>query len=185
MFAFMVNDDRRIDEPGNPGGLSRGFFVGNWEVPGQSWYLMTFLYRAVCGNHIVWDVSGVTEIRIRHVGQNDRRAFEQIRATVTKYADATAGATEAAIRTSRTVELGPDKDAVLDRLFGLNRTLGLSRDTLDAAYQLAERHADTDGSPRSPWGMAQGLTRLSQRTPYGDKRVTIDRAAGKVLSMAF
>ena len=52
-------------------------------------------------------------------------------------------------------------------------------------YELAIEHETTDGDPRTAWGMANGLTRLSQSLPYADERVALDRAAGKVLEMAF
>ena len=39
--------------------------------------------------------------------------------------------------------------------------------------------------PRTAWGMAQGATRLSQQEINADHRVALDRAAGKVLEVAF
>jgi len=35
------------------------------------------------------------------------------------------------------------------------------------------------------WGFVQGATRYSQTIPYQDQRIAIDRAAAKVLDMAF
>jgi hypothetical protein len=61
--------------------------------------------------------------------------------------------------------------------------LGCSRKTLESAYYMAERHEDTDGNPHTPWGMAQGLTRVSQELEYADARTKVDRAAGKVLEV--
>ena len=37
-------------------------------------------------------------------------------------------------------------------------------------------------NPRSVWGYVQGLTRLSQRTPWQDGRFTLDRAASRLLT---
>ena len=78
MFVFMVNNDKRISEPGNPDGLARGFFVSNSEVGAASFVLTRFLYRHVCGNHIVWGASQVSEVRIKHIGTADDRAFSHI-----------------------------------------------------------------------------------------------------------
>jgi hypothetical protein len=47
------------------------------------------------------------------------------------------------------------------------------------AYTLAE---EFETNPRSVWGYVQGLTRLSQRTPWQDGRFTLDRAAGRLLT---
>lgn len=184
MFAFMVNNERRISEPGNPDGLARGFFVGNSEVGASAWYLIRFLYRHVCGNHIVWGAKQVNEIRIKHVGQADDKAFAEIRGELIKYADDSANEEEARIRTAANFVLGQTKDQVLDRLFGI-RNLGVSRKTLDAAYEVTVKEEPAEVNPNSAWGIAQGLTRLSQETPFADERVAADRAAGKVLSIAF
>jgi hypothetical protein len=44
---------------------------------------------------------------------------------------------------------------------------------------LAEEH---ESNPRSIWGYVQGLTRLSQRTPWQDGRYALDRAASRLLT---
>lgn len=182
LFAFMVNNDRRISEPGNPDGLARGFFVSNSEVGAASFSITRFLYRHVCGNHIVWGASQVKEFRIRHIGTADDRAFAEIKGQLLEYAEDSAADDEARIRTAVGFTLGATKDEVLDRLFGI-KGLGITRADLDDAYDLTVEHEEI--SPRTAWGMAQGLTRLSQQTPYVDARVAADRAAGKVLAIAF
>src|SRR5262249_54600410 len=67
MFAFLVNEEYRIDD-GTDGGLSRGVFVSNSEVGAGALRLTCFLYRHVCGNHIVWGAEHVFEVVARHVG---------------------------------------------------------------------------------------------------------------------
>jgi hypothetical protein len=47
------------------------------------------------------------------------------------------------------------------------------------AYALAEQY---ETNPRSIWGYVQGLTRLSQRTPWQDGRFAPDRAASRLLT---
>jgi hypothetical protein len=184
MFAFLINESRVIAEPGNPSGLARGFFVWNQEVPGVSFGVMTFYYRNVCGNHIVWGAENVHEIRIRHVGQADERAFNELSVELVKYADRSASEDEARITRARAHSLGATKDEVLDAVLGL-KIAGLTRTLLTEAYELTEENVDTDGSPRTAWGLAQGLTRISQKTPFADERVKLDRAAGKVIEIAF
>lgn len=183
MFVFMVNDDRRISEPGNPDGLARGFFVSNSEVGAASFKILRFLYRNVCGNHIVWGAQQVNELSIKHIGSADDKAFNEITVQLRKYADDSAGEEEARIKKAATFVLGATKDEVLDRLFGIKK-IGIGRATLNAAYDLTDK-IEIDGNPRTAWGMAQGLTRISQESPYADERVAADRAAGRVLSIAF
>ena len=58
---------------------------------------------------------------------------------------------------------------------------GFGKRKIEESFAFAEKYAGTDGSPRSPWGMANGVTRLSQITPYADARNNLDMAAGKIL----
>lgn len=184
MFVFMVNNDRRISEPGNPDGLARGFFVSNSEVGAASFAITRFLYRHVCGNHIVWGAKQVSELRIKHIGEANDRAFAEISGQLTKYANDSASDDEARIVRAADFVIGATKDEVLDRLFSI-KSIGISRVALNKAYDLTVEHEPTAVNPRSAWGMAQGLTRLAQETPYADERLVADRAAGRVLSIAF
>ena len=75
-----------------------------------------------------------------------------------------------------TQELGPTRDAVLETV---TRRLDLSQKQAAEAYTFAEQY---EPNPRSVWGYAQGLTRLSQRTPWQDGRFVLDRAAGRLIA---
>ena len=183
MFAFMVDNDRRIFEEDH-GGLARGFFVSNSEVGAAAFSITTFLYRYVCGNHIVWGAKGVKELRLRHTGAADARAFGELEGELRQYSDASESDERGRILSARRFRLGTDKDTVLDSIFKL-RVAALSRQRISASYDLAVEHETTDGDPTTAWGMANGITRLSQTLPYADERVSLDRAAGKVLEMAF
>ena len=57
--------------------------------------------------------------------------------------------------------------------------LEVSQKQAGEAYALAEQH---ETNPRSIWGYVQGLTRLSQRTPWQDGRFVLDRAASRLLT---
>ena len=181
MFAFLVNEKARIAD-GTPEGLARGFFVENSEVGAGAFKLTQFLYRYVCGNHIVWGASDVREISIRHIGSANEKAWKNLRVQLVRYAEESASDLEAKIKKARTLEIAKTKDEVLDKLFGKRiATLG----TLENAYHIAESYSDVDGAPTTLWGMAQGLTRLSQLGPWADKRNELDRAAGKLLEIVF
>jgi hypothetical protein len=181
MFAFMVNESFRISD-GTDQGLARGFFVQNSEVGDCTFTLTMFLYRYICGNHIVWDAQGVKEIRIKHIGTANDRAWRHMQAQVSEYAAATASDDEARIKQAKVYEIGSDKNTVLDLLFG--RKIA-SREVLENSWEKAEEFEKIDGTPTTAWGFAQGMTRYSQALHHTDKRADLDRAAGKVLSMAF
>lgn len=183
-FIFMVSESRLRD--GTEGGLSRGFFLSNSEVGAAALKLTTFLYRHVCGNHIVWGAEGVKDLRIVHRGKADSRWSRQLAAEIRIYADASAANDEARIVAAQRLTLGADKDAVLAALFARLRG-DLPAKTLGLAYDRAALDSSSDRTidPRTVWGMVQGITAMSQDTPHTDERVRLDRAAGKVLQMAF
>jgi hypothetical protein len=183
MFAFMVDAQNPIND-GTPDGLWRGFFAQNSEVGDCSWILTFFKFRGTCGNHIIHGGQMLREIRIRHVGTANDRAMRALRADLTEYMHQSAAEEEAIIVRAKNICLGEDKDAVMDRLFGLKVA---SRTILSDAWDRAIETAtvDVDGPVDTVWGYTQALTRYSQTIPHMDRRTDLDRAAGKVLALAY
>ena len=181
MFVFLANDNYRIAEPGNPEGLKRGTIIVNSEVGASSLKFMHFLYRGLCANHIIWGASKLTEIRVRHVG-NAHERWGHYQAQLKEYLESSSTEQEQKIASAKNIYLGATKDEVLDKLFA-QRNLMLSRKTLDASYETVR--PEEDGSPRTVWGMTQGLTRYSQLSQFADERTAIDIAAGKLLEAIF
>lgn len=184
MFAFLVDNERRIFEANQDGGLSRGFFVWNSEVGAGSFGICTFLYSYVCGNHIVWGATGVKELRLRHVGRIDEKMGPAFVATLREYAETSAALEESMIRRAMEYKIGENKDEVLDKVFGL-RVPTLTKKALAASYAIAEQFSERYGDPRTAWAVANGITQYSQSKDNANSRVDLDRAAGKVLDMAF
>jgi hypothetical protein len=182
MFGFLVNESLRIAD-GSDQGLSRGFFVENSEVGASAFKLTTFLYRHVCGNHIVWGAKDVNQVRIVHVGDKAiGKSWRQLQATVSDYAETSARDDEQKIARAQTLRLGDGKEDVVEKLFKLHIT---SRKNFEAAYDTTDSLDGVDGDPRTAWGIANGLTRLSQQAAYADARTELDRAAGRVLEISF
>jgi hypothetical protein len=178
-FIFLVNPDNRISD-GSDGGLSRGFFATNSEVGKRGFKLTTFLYRYICQNHIVWGAEDVDVFSRKHVGDNTQTdIFAGIDAALAKYQTRAASADEKII-TAAKKEIWTGFDDLADDLAEMGWA-GFGKGKIKDAFLLAEKHADTDGSPRSVWGMANGVTRLSQITSYADQRANLDAAAGKML----
>lgn len=183
MFAFLVDNERRIFEKGPGGGLGRGFFAWNSEVGASVFGIMAFWYEYICGNHRVWGAQNVTEIRLRHVGNADDRAFGKLAAQLKKYANSSVTEDEAKIEAAHKYMLGGTKDEVLDKVFGLDT--GVTRKLISEAYDKAIEHSDWCGSPNSAWGLTGGMTEIARDAEYTDARVSLDRAAGKILAVAF
>jgi len=185
-FVFMVNPERTVSDGKNE--LSRGFFCWNSEVGAASFGVMAFLYNHTCSNHIVWGAQGVHEIRVRHVGNADERAFNELSVELRKYADESTSDMDAKIASAKKYVIpGNDKSSVVDAIFGIARQkrVQIPQKAFRAAYDIADQREDDYGHPNTLWALTQGLTQLSQQSEFADKRVDLDRQAGKLLEIAF
>lgn len=183
MFIFMVNEDNRIDD-GSPDGLARGFFFSNSEVGAKSAAIRRFLYKFVCGNHIVWGAEQVEDFSVRHVGDAGTRIMDIFQKELADYQHRSPKELEAAIKKAKQHVLGKTESEVEDNLFG-QRDIGLPRKTIRAALQAAQLFQDVEAlNPLSAWGFVQGLTQMSQLEPVASKRVALDTAGDRILKSA-
>jgi len=191
MFAFLVNFVDPIWDGTKH--LMKGFFIQNSEVGDCALKGKFFIADNVCGNHIVWGVQDFVDIVVRHVkserlthGTTLRRAVQQWNLAVQKMP--TAGEFEKVIAAAKGKEIAATKDEVLDALFSFakkNSLSKLTRTALSAGYDVAAR-TPRYGSPRSVWGMVNGLTEYSQQgSGYTDERTDLDVQAGQLLQIAF
>src|SRR2546428_522025 len=178
MFLFLVDGNRDLDDPTDRShaGLFRGFTLRNSDVGAAALTLDLFLFRMVCGNHLIWGFQHVAGFRRRHVGASIQEAWTTSLDAVRTALDADTTAERTLITRSMTLEIGATRDAVLDAVV---QRLDVSQKQAAEAYTLAEQH---ETNPRSVWGYVQGLTRLSQRTPWQDGRFALDRAASRLLT---
>lgn len=177
LFAFMVNEDARLED-GTPGGLSRGFFIENSEVGAKGLRVTSYLYRHVCGNHIVWGAENVRTLAVRHVGMGPEAFWRGLEDRVRSYMESGFSADEARIKAAQRFTLGDGRDKVADFLY--SRSLLGKRAALKA-YDRAEQDGET---PTTAWGLAQGITRLSQDLTNADRRNELDKAAGRIIDLA-
>jgi hypothetical protein len=184
MFAFLVDNERRIFEKGPGGGLSRGFFVSNSEVGDASFSIMTFFYEYVCGNHRVWGAQNIEECKIIHIGRDQSsKAFDTMAVEVKKYAEASAHDDELMVERCRRYVIGAKKDDVLDAIFKL-KVPAITKTIAAQAYDLAEKRVDWYGAPNTAWGYAGGLTEIARDLPNASDRHALDTAATKIMEMA-
>ena len=178
MFLFLVDGNRDLDDPTDTSrsGLFRGFILRNSDVGAAALTLDVFLFRVVCGNHIIWGFQHVAGFRRRHVGTSIQEAWTDSLASVRVALDADPADDRAMLLRASAQEIAPTRDGVID---AVTKRLDLPRKHASEAYGLAEQH---ETNPRSVWGYVQGLTRLSQRTPWQDGRFALDRAASRLLT---
>jgi hypothetical protein len=178
MFLFLVDGNRDLDDPTDRtnAGLFRGFILRNSDVGAAALTLDVFLFRAVCGNHIIWGFQHVAGFRRRHVGASIQEAWTTSLDNVRETLDADPVFERTVILRATTQELGQTQEAVLDAVV---QRVDISQKHAAEAYTVAEQN---ESNPRSVWGYVQGLTRLSQRTPWQDGRFALDRAASRLLA---
>ncbi len=178
MFLFLVDGNRDLDDPTDTSrsGLFRGFILRNSDVGAAALTLDVFLFRVVCGNHIIWGFQHVAGFRRRHVGTSIQEAWMDSLTSVRAALDADPSVDHAKLLRASAQEIATTREAVID---AVTTRLDLPRKSAREAYTLAEQH---ESNPRSVWGYVQGLTRLSQRTPWQDGRFALDRAASRLLT---
>lgn len=177
--AVLISGGSIVNDPSARGGngeMYRGLIVRNSEVGAAALHLITFLYRGICGNHLIWGVGDVKAFSRRHVGSNALRDTMKELYTLTRQLT-TAGAAqeERIIKGLIEHEIASTREGVIDELMAL----GFTKDDATAAYERCEQAENA--SPRSYWGIAQGATRISQQTEYANERMELDQLAAKVL----
>lgn len=181
--AILISGGSIVTDPsarhGQDGGaLYRGVIVRNSEVGSCALHLILFLYRAICGNHLIMGINGAKTYTRRHFGQNAARdTMRELYRLAREITTAGAQQDEAIIRGLIDHEIAHTRDAVIDEL----QALGWTREQAAAAYDRCEQ-TEPALSPRSYWGIAQGATRASQDSPYQDERHAWDVLAGQLLS---
>jgi len=185
-FLILTDGGSIVTDPtltggggGNDSQMYRGIMVRNSEVGAASVQIETVLYRYICGNHMLWGASIASQYRRRHVGTKVLRdTVREIGRIARAWAERPASVDEEMIRQMAKHEIAHSEAAVVSEL----QKLGATKAQAAAAYKSAELHESA--SPRSFWGAAQGLTRVSQESSYQDARLQLDRVAGAVLARA-
>lgn len=182
MFVFLADETNRLSIPnrrnGEPGSLARGFFVWNSEVGSTTLGIATFLFDYVCSNRIVWGAQGVQEIRIRHTVSAPDRFIEEVTPAIEAYRESSALGIEEQLRAAQAKRIG-DAEEVEQFLTKKHR---FTRSQV-AAINLA--HINEEGRPiESLWDAATGITAYAKGIKHQDARVEIERAAGRVLTLA-
>lgn len=185
MFAFLIDGGHVLDTGNKGNGMNRGFYVSNSEVGDKALSLTSFAFDKVCGNHIIWGARDISQLRIRHVGDADKRAWSKVAVELRAYAESSTEGIEKRIAAARLAVLGGTKLDALDAALKMvsKARVPLSQKAVREAMETAEKREDRYGNPRTVWGLVSGLTENSQMCPNVDDRTIVDRAAGKLLEM--
>lgn len=173
VFMFMIDGGSLIDGGGERDQLHRGFIAWNSEVGKCTMGLQTFLFRAVCGNHIIWGAEDIKEIRIRHTsGWPQRFAMDATR-ELKKFTALSTESTRQGILAAKRTAI-PSKPEELWQKFATR----FDKTELISAVAAAEKE---EGKCENIWELVQGLTAHARQNPWLDGRVDLERRAGKLL----
>ena len=178
-FVILTNGGSIVEDPSarnNRGEMYRGLLIRNSEVGAAALVIEQILFRFVCGNHMLWGAVIDRKYRRRHVGNMDQAAIREISRIAWNWTEQSTARDNALIAGLIAREIAQTKDAVLDEL----QSYGATKDQAAQAYDRAEQ--TESAGPRSFWGIANGLTRISQDSGYQDDRYILDKLAAAVLA---
>lgn len=191
VFVFMVDGGSIVDGGGERDALHRGFIVSNSETGARTFSLMTFLFRVVCGNHLIWDATDVSKVLIRHTqggpGRFDRDALPALQA----YVDASPRPAEEAITRAKakllrdlvnlpgqTVSADP---LSVDWVNGFAAKHGFSRPEVREAITFAKAE---EGRCETLWDLVNGFTASARAIEFADARTHLEKRAGELMALA-
>lgn len=176
VFIFLVDPKNPIEVAGET--LYRGFYTWNSEVGSATFGLRTFLYRYVCDNRIVWGVTDVKELRIKHTsGAPERFSYEGAR-YLNRYANESTQALVDGIKAAKQTEvpLKVDQDVVQ-----WLQERGFTKAQAQASAQTAQAE---EGSTRTVWDIVNGVTAYARSVQHTDARIDLETKAGDLMKFA-
>lgn len=178
MFVVLVDYDGAVEVAGSR--YARFVMLSHSEVGDGALWLMWGLFDGACANFIMWGCRDVYEVNLRHSRSINEKwaeignAMKLPRLSSGEQSDLVAGITLA--RNTLLADNDENARAVIEAATKLPK--GLVAD----AYELAT-NTPRYGDPKSIWGAVNGLTEVSQRAAHTDRRVQIDVAAARLMSL--
>lgn len=181
IFGFMVNENARIVDPTNSNnGLAPGFFIYNSEVGARVFGGACFLYRYICGNHIIWGAENVSRFSKRHVGRMEEYIYAFAGAMISAWGSTDRLNAEQSLATLAHKNIAVNRDKLLATVNKWEPTLG--KKNAELAYNYAEAYRDQDGDPLTYFGYANGLTRMAHgEFSTVDRRNEVELIAQSIL----
>jgi hypothetical protein len=175
VFVFLVSDENPV-EVGNAR-LGRGFFCWNSETGSATFGLTTFLFNYVCGNHIVWGVEDVRELRIIHRNQAINRFYAEAIPILNRFVENRRldDAIKDTVAQAMDRRIGDNLDEVYKQL----QPLQFTKNEVEKAWDYGVSEGE---DVRTAWGMVQGITAFARNLSHMDKRVSLERRAGALLN---
>lgn len=171
----IVDGGRDLLNGGNRDQLHRGFMVWNSEVGASTFGIAAFLFRYVCGNHMIHGIEGTKLVKIRHTSGGPERFVNEAVPALREYVNASAAPIESAVRKAKGYALPAAEPMLVDWF--------VRRGFTKAEVRKAKAYAEAEeGGAGTLWQFAQGLTRAARDLAFMDARTDLERRAGKLLT---
>lgn len=167
----------RKPEDDGLGGLRKGLMVYNGETSHKSFGWQMFLFRNVCSNFNIWDLSEGRTKRVRHTS-SVRDAFEVFKEDVKNLSGALSDQEYDFLTRASKTEFAKDEEAAVKRLNRMGVTLANSKAGVEASK------LEINGANLSVWSVVNGLTWHAKELDNEDDRVALGVQAGNVLNAA-
>lgn len=178
MFVFLADEKNRIEIPhrrnGETGLMARGFFIWNSEVGDKTFGLGTFLFDYVCMNRIVWGAQEYKEVRIRHTSSAPDKFLAEMQPALEALTNSSTANITKAIEHARAQRVDEELAEFLSKRFGK----GL------ASPMMAVHEAEEGRPIETMWDVTTAATAYARSIEHQDRRVEIEREAGKLLKLA-
>jgi hypothetical protein len=181
-FMFLIDGGSFLDI-GPRAQLNRGFFLYNSEVGRRVYGMTMFLHNGVCGNHIVWGASGITELRIRHTSGGPARFIQEAMPTLLNYINESAAPATSAIRRAMDYLLPVTKrEEVIEWLTDQSKTNNakLTKSEAVGAYDTA---MEEEGECRTLWNVIQGVTAHAREFAFIDSRTELEAKVPRLMKL--
>jgi len=172
----IVDGGRDLLNGGDRDQLHRGFMVWNSEVGSATFGIAAFLFRFICGNHMIHGIEGTKLVKIRHTSGGPERFITEAIPALKEYVNASALPIETAVRASKDYALPTDEDKFTSFFVGK----GFTKAETKKAKAFAEAE---EGGAGSLWQMQQGFTRSARDLSFMDARTDLEKRAGKLLDL--
>lgn len=187
VFLFYVDGGSIVDggadllNGGDRDQLHRGFIVFNSEVGTSTFGIAAFLFRTVCGNHLITGIEGAKLLKIRHTSGGPARFVNEAIPVLSEYVNASAKPIETAVRSAKQLLLPAWVEGAKDNPF---QSFFLTKGFTKAEIKRAKAYAEAEeGGSQSLWQVQQGFTRAARDLAFIDARTDLERRAGKLLDL--
>lgn len=182
VFIFLCRDKNPIEvgklANGDPDYLFPGFIVSNSEVGAGALRIETFYLRGVCANRCIWGQEGYNSTVIRHSSGAPDRFLREAEPALLQFSQDSSLPVRNRVIDAKARIVADDAD---ERLAFL-RKQDFSK---KAAEKVLDQFLAFEGRPaESVWDFVNAVTLSARDIQHQDDRISMERAAGKMMSLA-